>query len=213
MFRGCNCKNRCVTRSCSCFAAKRECDPDLCRSCGACTDPPNRPAFKQSCRNDNISMRRHCHLLLSQSGIEDAGWGIYNKNFLKKNQFIHEYVGELISQEEAERRGVLYDKLNRSYLFNLTSDSVLDASRKGNKIKFANHCSKKPNCYAKILIVNGDRRVGLFAKEDIEPQTELFFDYAYDLSMNNELIEKSGIVLDWMKSPKMDKHLTKKKHA
>ena len=107
MFRGCNCKSgQCQTNACPCFAANRECDPDLCHNCQACTDPPNRPATKQRCRNDNISMRRHCHLLLAKSGVENAGWGIYTKHFLKRGSFIHEYVGELISQEEAERRGV-----------------------------------------------------------------------------------------------------------
>ena len=171
-FRGCACKGRCTTASCSCFAAKRECDPDLCKTCGACTHPPNKPATHQRCQNDNIGMRRHCHLLLGQSTIEDAGWGIYTKSALKKGDFVHEYVGEVISQEEAERRGRIYDKVNRSYLFNLTSDFVVDASRKGNKSRFANH-SQKPNCCTKMVTVNGDVRIGLYAKEDIEAQSEV----------------------------------------
>lgn len=172
-FRGCACKgNQCRTKSCSCFAARRECDPDLCRNCGACSDPPNAPAVKQMCRNDNIGMRRHCHLLLAESSVENAGWGIYTKHALKKGDYVHEYIGEVISQEEAERRGRVYDKVNRSYLFNLSSDYVVDASRKGNKTKFANH-SSKPNCYTKMVNVNGDIRIGLFAQEDIEPQSEV----------------------------------------
>ena len=175
-FRGCACKGRCTTASCSCFAAKRECDPDLCKTCGACTHPPNKPAPHQRCRNDNIGMRRHCHLLLGQSTIEDAGWGIYTKSDLKKGDFVHEYVGEVISQEEAERRGRVYDKVNRSYLFNLTSDFVVDASRKGNKSRFANH-SQKPNCCTKMVTVNGDVRIGLYAKEDIEAQSEVSFSW------------------------------------
>ena len=207
-FRGCNCKGFCTTKSCSCFAAKRECDPDLCKACGACTDPPNKPATTQRCRNDQIGMRRHNHLLLGKSKIEDAGWGIYTRQAIKKGDFVHEYVGEVISQEEAERRGRIYDKVNRSYLFNLSSDFVVDASRKGNKTRFANH-SSKPNCYTKMVNVNGDIRIGLFAREDIEPQTELFFDYRYDVGMDNDLIIKPGMTVDWMKNPKMANKISK----
>lgn len=146
---------------------------DLCRSCGACCDPPNQLASKQRCRNDNISMRRHAHLLLAKSSINAAGWGLFTKHALRKGSYVQEYVGEVISQEEAERRGIIYDKLNMSYLFNLSSDYTVDATRKGNKVRYANHCSDEPNCEAKMIRVNGDMRIGLFAKVDIDAQSEV----------------------------------------
>mmetsp|Transcript_8388 Transcript_8388/g.18797 ORF Transcript_8388/g.18797 Transcript_8388/m.18797 type:complete len:851 (+) Transcript_8388:112-2664(+) len=205
-FRGCECKaGQCRLNSCPCYAANRECDPDLCRTCGACSDGPDAPATGdgQRCRNDNISMRRHAHTLIGESRIKEAGWGIFTKHSLKKGDFVIEYVGEQISQEEAERRGVIYDKMNMSYLFNLSSDLVVDATRKGNKARYANH-SSTPNIEPKLIHVNGDMRIGFFAKQDIDAQSELFFDYRYDDQMDNELIFKPdhSVNFEWMKKNK-----------
>ena len=48
--------------------------------------------------------------------------------------------------------------------------------QQGSKLKFANH-SLAPNCFAKIIMVNGDHRVGIFAKDNLPAGSELLYDY------------------------------------
>ncbi|XP_027936536.1 histone-lysine N-methyltransferase EZA1-like isoform X2 [Vigna unguiculata] len=180
-FRGCHCaKSQCRSRQCPCFAAGRECDPDVCRNCwvscgdGSLGEPPRRG--EGQCGNMRLLLRQQQRILLAKSDV--AGWGAFLKNPVNKNDYLGEYTGELISHREADKRGKIYDRANSSFLFDLNDQYVLDAYRKGDKLKFANH-SSNPNCYAKVMLVAGDHRVGIFAKEHIDASEELFYDYRY----------------------------------
>lgn len=50
-----------------------------------------------------------------------------------------EYTGELIDHCEADRRGKAYDRDSNTYLFDLNDEWVIDAKKRGNKMRFANH--------------------------------------------------------------------------
>lgn len=187
-YTGCKCKGcKCRTRACPCYAAHRECDPDLCGSCeahipnelvdGAYNEEGKSGKKHRICQNIGLQTKKTKHILLGPSNVH--GWGAFAKETTERNALLTEYLGEIISQEEADRRGKIYDKANCSYLFDLNEAYVIDAARKGNKIKFANH-SEAPNCFSRIMFVNGDHRIGIYAKVKVKAGDELFFDYQHD---------------------------------
>ncbi|CAI7930318.1 unnamed protein product [Closterium sp. NIES-54] len=146
-FRGCNCaKSHCSSRLCPCFAASRECDPDLCRNCWVdCGDsregavlplPPPVREKNYDCHNMRLLLRQHQHILLGPSDV--AGWGAFLKKEVAKNDYVGEYTGELISEAEAERRGKIYDRINCSFLFDLNKKINVESlygQGKGNQQK------------------------------------------------------------------------------
>jgi histone-lysine N-methyltransferase EZH2 len=90
---------------------------------------------------------------------EIHGFGCFIREDVKKDEYVTEYRGEILSQSEANRRGKCYDKSNSTFLFERNQDYVLDAMRKGNLIKFANHASvDRATMYPRIRIVNAEHR-------------------------------------------------------
>ncbi|KAL3507364.1 hypothetical protein ACH5RR_032746 [Cinchona calisaya] len=141
---------------------------------GSLGEPPKRGDGQ--CGNMKLLLRQYQRILLAKSDI--TGWGAFLKNSVNKNDYLGEYTGELISHQEADKRGKIYDRANSSFLFNLNDQYVLDARFKGDKLKFANH-SSNPNCFAKVIFVAGDHRVAIFANENMEAGQEIFYDYNY----------------------------------
>ncbi|KAJ7920415.1 hypothetical protein B0H13DRAFT_1514397, partial [Mycena leptocephala] len=68
-------------------------------------------------------------------------WGVFANADIGANEFIVEYLGELMTNLVADK---LYERREDTYLFSVAPDWVIDATRKGN-IAFINH-SCDPNC-------------------------------------------------------------------
>ncbi|PAV61922.1 hypothetical protein WR25_19039 isoform B [Diploscapter pachys] len=190
-FPGCRCApGNCRTRQCQCYYAQWECDPAICKNCNCdyigCDAEHNEEEPKVRCKNTSIGRGLQKKLKVGVSNI--AGFGCFIDEPAEKGELISEYTGELITSREAERRGNIYDKFGCSYIFDLNKDQSLDANRMGNLIRFANHSGKMANCYSAIMIVNGDHRVAIFAKRNIEKGEELFFDYRYNRQAKGQFV-------------------------
>jgi len=99
-----------------------------------------------------------------------AGLGLFANSLIKKGTRVIEYTGELISEEEANKRG-------GKYLFALNGKRTVDGRARENIARYINH-SCKPNCYAEIN--NAETRIFIFAKRSIEPGEELTYNYGKD---------------------------------
>ena len=63
---------------------------------------PDEIVGEHRCGNADIHYGNHGKLGLSASKIH--GWGVFALQPFKKGEFIYQYVGEILSQNEADRR-------------------------------------------------------------------------------------------------------------
>jgi histone-lysine N-methyltransferase SETD1 len=106
-------------------------------------------------------------------------WGLYAEENIAASDMIIEYVGEKVRQRVADLREINYQKqgIGSSYLFRIDEDTVVDATKKGGIARFINH-SCMPNCTAKIIKVDGTKRIVIYALRDIA-KSELFLQTAF----------------------------------
>lgn len=95
-------------------------------------------------------------------------WGLYAMENIAANDMIIEYVGEKVRQQVADMREKRYLKsgIGSSYLFRIDENTVIDATKRGGIARFINH-SCTPNCTAKIIKVEGSKRIVIYALRDI----------------------------------------------
>ncbi|XP_066328141.1 histone-lysine N-methyltransferase, H3 lysine-9 specific SUVH5-like [Miscanthus floridulus] len=156
-----------------------------------------------------------CRNRVSQHGIKfrlqvfktkSMGWGVRTLDFIPDGSFVCEYVGELLTDEEAQERK------NDEYLFAIGNSYydaphwkaeikaipslqngpseddetvfAVDALNQGNFARFINHCCT-PNLFPQNVLHDHDNismpHIMFFASEDIPPLKELSYDYNYQI--------------------------------
>jgi len=109
--------------------------------------------------------------------------GVVPTKKLSKGDFAVEYAGELIEHSTAEERENKYamDVSKGCYMYyfktngkNYCIDATVETGRYG---RLVNHSRQTPNLMTKVIMNGKSPRLILVAKHDIEPGTELLYDY------------------------------------
>ncbi|XP_051536391.1 histone-lysine N-methyltransferase EHMT1-like isoform X4 [Myxocyprinus asiaticus] len=181
----CVCKDDCSSASCMCGQLSLRCWydqenrllPEFCSE-----EPPLIFECNHAC-----SCWRTCKNRVVQNGLrirlqlfrtKKMGWGVKTLQDIPQGTFVCEYVGEIISDTEADVRE------NDSYLFSLDSKVgdmyCVDARFYGNISRFINHHCE-PNLFAcRVFTSHQDLRfphIAFFASKNITAGDELGFDY------------------------------------
>ena len=132
-------------------------------------DNRNTPQASNEPRAESRNGARR--IQVRRSGVH--GKGVFALVDIPRGARIIEYVGEVISWDEAQRRHP-HDPQDRNHTFYFHIDDrrVIDASVSGNAARWINHACT-PNCEADEI----DGRVFVSALTDIAPGEELFYDY------------------------------------
>lgn len=161
MNHACGDDSDCINR-----ATKMECVDGDC-NCG------------NGCQNQRFQRKQYADVSVIQT--DKKGFGLRANASLEANDFIFEYIGEVINEPTFRRRMIQYDKegIKHFYFMSLTKNEFVDATKKGNLGRFCNH-SCNPNCYVDKWVVGNKLRMGIFASRSIQPGEELVFNYNVD---------------------------------
>ena len=156
------CADKCLNRM-----TYTECDPDSCH-------------LKSRCSNQSI--QKHASTtVLRRFMTPHKGWGVKTKCKIRKDTFIMEYLGEVVTDKEFKQRmHTDYKQDSHHYCLHVGEGMVIDGHRMGGECRFVNH-SCKPNCEMQKWSVNGMYRMALFSSREIHSDEELTYDYNFSL--------------------------------
>ncbi|PVU85872.1 hypothetical protein BB560_006878 [Smittium megazygosporum] len=139
--------------------------------------------------NLNSLESRTKDVFFAKSGIHN--YGLFTREHISSGEFVIEYIGERIRSILADHRETRYAKIGFGkdccYLFRVDHETVIDATLMGNIARFVNH-SCDPNCIAKVIVVDGSKRIGIYAKTDIKVGDEITYDYKFSIEDTDEKI-------------------------
>ncbi len=136
---------------------------------------------KAELRRIQILTKRGHSDLMEVRGSEIHGRGVYATQDIEAEEYVVEYVGNLIDKEESEKRAwAQFEESEKTggaavYIFNLTKKWDLDGNVEWNPARLINH-SCDPNCEA----VQDDKRIYIQTLRAVKQDEEITFDYGFD---------------------------------
>jgi len=138
-----------------------------------------RLQLQNDCLNQRFQRKEYAAVTVFKT--EKKGYGLRADVDLRPNDFIFEYLGEVINEPNFRRRMRQYDDegIKHFYFMSLNKGEFIDATKKGNLGRFCNH-SCNPNCYVDKWVVGDKLRMGIFAERHVKAGEELVFNYNVD---------------------------------
>ena len=100
---------------------------------------------------------------------EAVGHGLFAYEEIEAGQMIGEYTGLARRKKNSD--------CSNAYIFNYTSDDVIDASKRGNSMRFINHSNHNANTNYKRVMLDGVQHVIFIALRRIAAGEQILFDY------------------------------------
>ncbi|XP_068071342.1 histone-lysine N-methyltransferase 2B isoform X4 [Danio rerio] len=109
------------------------------------------------------------------------GRGLFCKRNIEAGEMVIEYAGNVIRAVLTDKREKYYDSKGIGcYMFRIDDFDVVDATMHGNAARFINH-SCDPNCYSRVINVEGQKHIVIFALRKIYRGEELTYDYKFPI--------------------------------
>nr|XP_012630480.1 histone-lysine N-methyltransferase 2B isoform X3 [Microcebus murinus] len=109
------------------------------------------------------------------------GRGLFCKRNIDAGEMVIEYSGIVIRSVLTDKREKFYDgKGIGCYMFRMDDFDVVDATMHGNAARFINH-SCEPNCFSRVIHVEGQKHIVIFALRRILRGEELTYDYKFPI--------------------------------
>mmetsp|Transcript_7422 Transcript_7422/g.11929 ORF Transcript_7422/g.11929 Transcript_7422/m.11929 type:complete len:361 (-) Transcript_7422:1699-2781(-) len=145
-----------------------------------------------ACMNRRFQKKQWKQVKVDVASHPDMGLGLYAQENIRKGDFIYEYIGEVITQDEsADRLENEYREEKHKYILTVGSGLMIDSTRMGQLARFVNH-SCEPNSEA-ILWASADKPViGYFAKRNIAKGEEISINYKFQRYGGDQLVCNCG---------------------